>query len=132
MAFTDPQTFAFPTYGSKSVALVSREGQLDQKGGVTATYMSADGLVKGTISHSQSGIGNKARIRSVIRIDRFKVATDPLTAANINVAASVYTVIDRPLVGFSAAEIVDQTNALAAWLTASTSANPTKMYGLES
>jgi hypothetical protein len=132
MALSDPQSAVFPTYGTKSLALVSRTGSLTQKGGISAVYMSADGLVQMTVSHQQTGVGNKARIRSVVRIDRTKVATDPLTAENINVTASEYTVTDRPLVGFSAAEIIDSSNALTTWRTTGTNANVTKLYGLES
>jgi len=132
MAFADPQSIAYPTAGTKSHALVSRQGSLASKGGVTSEYVTSDGDYKFTISHQKTGAGKQARIRTLARLDRRIVATDPLTSVQDYRNTGVYLVIDRPEEGFTSSQILDQSNALAAWMTASAGAFILKLYGLES
>lgn len=64
-------------------------------------YRTADGLDRLTIEHSQ-----KNRIRHVVRLDRTATVEDPLaTGSSFETSFSVYTVIDAPKVGFTAADL---------------------------
>lgn len=74
-----------------------------------SVYSTANGLDKLTITHSA-----KNRLRDVVRFDRKKVAATPFDAAlNQEYVTSVYTVIDRPRLGVTAAE-ADYLNQLLA------------------
>lgn len=70
-------------------------------GDASSVYQTANGLDRLTIQHSQ-----KARNRHVVRLDRKATVADPLTTGNnFETSFSVYTVIDMPRVGFSAATV---------------------------
>jgi hypothetical protein len=61
------------------------------------------------------------------------VAADPLaTGYNKEYSMSTYLVIDHPPVGFTNTELKYVVDALAAFLTASSGANVTKILGGES
>jgi hypothetical protein len=90
---TDPQTI---TVDAIPFELPRIDGD-----GTSSIYQSIDEAFKLSVSHQKS---NK-RIRSVERVDYRVVAPDPLTAVNAYQSVAVYTVIDRPLVGFSVEQI---------------------------
>jgi hypothetical protein len=94
---------------------------------MSATYRAADGNADLFITHTSG----KNR-RSVVRINRRKVAADPLTAVNTYANATATLTITRPEVGFTEAELVELITGLTTWLTAGTNANAKKILGLES
>jgi hypothetical protein len=118
MAYTDPQSVTIGTAQS-----LPRTGQgLD-----SGTFTKDDGTVALRVSHSRG-----KRVRSTARVDFAKIAADPLiTGTNLRLGASVYVVVDRPVNGFTPAEIVQVITGLTTWLTASTNANATKLVGGE-
>lgn len=94
----------------------------------SALYRNGDTTVSLRTSHQH----NKGRTRSMIRVDQSKIAADPITEANVRLAAGVYLVIDKPDVGFSEAEIVNIFAGLNTLLTASTNAILKKLIAGES
>jgi len=84
MSIPDP----IPTLTVNSVAYdFLRTGSGDAKG----VYRTADGLDRLTIEHTE-----KARRRSVIRLDRIAIADDPLITGNsFEASMSTYVVMDR-------------------------------------
>jgi hypothetical protein len=92
--------------------------------GLKSVYRSADGSLIITISHSTS----RLRTRSMIRIDR----NIDVNADTVLETYGVYTVIDRPVSGFSSTDVVNLVTCLTGLLTASTNAAITKLYGQES
>lgn len=120
MAFADPQSV---TINAVAISL-PRVGQ----GVSSGIFQSNDAAVRLTISH-QSGKRN----RHTIRIDHQKVAADPFVGStNARYSMSAYVVMDVPPVGYTVAEAKQIGDALAAYLTASTGANITKLLGNES
>nr|QDH90870.1 MAG: hypothetical protein H4Bulk46242_000004 [Leviviridae sp.] len=98
--------------------------------GSETEYTSADGMIKLSISHSNSG----KRARSVIRIDHAKLAPDPFQSGeNVKTGCAVYTVVDSPSAGY-----YTDPELLAIWqgfntqLTATSNAVFTKFLGGES
>ncbi|DAD50054.1 coat protein [ssRNA phage Zoerhiza.4_5] len=118
--FADPQSV---TIGSaQSLARTGISGN-------TGSFTKDDGTVALSIAHSKSKAN---RVRSTARVDFSKVAADPLvTGTNLRLSASAYIVIDKPLNGFTVAEVVQLVTGLTTWLTASTNANATKLGGGE-
>lgn len=97
-------------------------------GDYSSTYLSEDGLTRVTIS-TQNG----KRKRHVARIDLSKITTDPFDESQkIEISSSVYVVIDRPLAGFTNAELKTLTEGLTTFLTASTGASIKKLIASES
>lgn len=92
MSIPDP----IPTLTVNSVAYdFVRTGS----GDATGVFKTADGLDRLTIAHTE-----KARRRSVIRLDRTAIADDPLITGNsFEAAMATYVVMDRHKV-FTAAE----------------------------
>lgn len=81
-----------------------------------AIYQTSTGNDRLTIEHSQ-----KARNRHVVRLDRKATVADPLTTgSNFETSFSVYTVIDMPRVGFSAATVDYGRQLLEAFMVAGT------------
>lgn len=95
-------------------------------GGRKSIYAKSDEAFKLTISHSQP---SKDRIRSMARIDQRAIVADPLSSENDYETLSVYVVIDRPVVGFSATALKDLWSGLKTWLN---DAAADKLYGQES
>jgi hypothetical protein len=92
--FVDPLTFTHNAV-AQTLPRVSTNG-------TSSLYKKADGLMEVAISHTTS----KSRTRSVLRLNLEKVAPDPLQpATNVPYTMSCYVVLDRPLFGFSAAEL---------------------------
>lgn len=116
--FSDPQ--------SVTVNAVAKSMPRIENDGTKSIYSKSDGTFKLTISHQRTGNG---RIRTMVRLDQRAVVPDPLTSVNDYETLSVYNVIDRPEVGFSATEVGYLTAALNAWQD-STAVG--KLYGLES
>lgn len=84
----------------------------------SSTYKSADGAYSLRVSHQET----KTRFRRMARLDVRIVAADPLTAENSYQTASVYFVVDEPIVGFTDAQITYYIDALKAWLSAANEA----------
>lgn len=115
--FADPQSV---TINSVAVSLpaVSRNSNDSQ-------YQTADGSTKLTVSHQYK----PERNRYTVRLDASKIAADPLSSANNRVySQSVYIVMDKPVVGFTNAEVQQLVTALTGFLT---SANTLKVLGGE-
>jgi len=130
--FADTVTLALPTAGNKPVTFISRNGTLATKNGVQAEYMSTDQDYRLFISHVQVGTGKTARYRSLIKVTRRKVASDVLTSVNEYKEAVFHTVVDRPVEGFTEAELLDTWTGFITLQTASTYANAAKILRLES
>lgn len=91
--FADPLSITINAI-AKSLARVSTNG-------TSSIYQTADGIIKLGISHQNT----KDRVRSVVRVDEKKIATDPLTSEQDWATLTQYHVYDRPIVGFTLAEV---------------------------
>jgi hypothetical protein len=119
MALSDPQSL---TINAVAVSLPRTSTS-----GTGSVYTESTGDTKLSI---QSSYGK--RTRRVARVDRRKTAADPLfPAQNKPYSMSCYIVADVPEVGFTITEQKQIVDALAAWLTASSGANVTKLLGGE-
>lgn len=110
LSFSDPQSLtinAITTSLPRTVTLPT-----------ASTFQSADNLL--TLLTSQSA---GKRYRSLARVDVAKI--DPANGERLSFG--VYTVIDRPVVGFTTAEVLYAVTGLTAWGSASTNANWTKL-----
>lgn len=120
MAFADPVKIK-PTGSEATCPRVST-------GDFSSTYLAEDGLTKVTIS-TQNG----KRKRHVVRCDLSKITTDPFdTSQNVEVSSSAYLVIDRPLAGFTNAELKTLVEGLTTFLTASSGEAIKKVIASES
>lgn len=120
MAFADPQ--------SLTINAVAQTLPRTSTGNNESTYTKDDETVKLSIRHSYG-----KRVRRTVRVDFKKVAADPfLSGVNKEYGLSAYLVIDTPSVGFTNTEEKYVVDALAAYLTASSGANVTKVLGGES
>ncbi|DAD50186.1 TPA_asm: coat protein [ssRNA phage Esthiorhiza.4_13] len=91
----------------------------------SAMYKTTDGLFQLTLSHSRS----KGKIRSLIRLDQFAVAADPISTENRSVQLTTFTVVERPdWGGFTLAQIEQQVAGLVSF---ETQANVDKIYAGE-
>jgi hypothetical protein len=120
MAFADPQ----------KVKVTETEATLPRvdTGSFSSQYLSSDGLTRLTIS-TQNG----KRKRHVARIDLSKITTNPFdTTQNVEVGSSAYLVVDRPLAGFTNAELKKLVEGLVGFLSASTYSATEKLLGSES
>lgn len=115
--FTDPQVVTVNAV-AQSMPKITGTGKKSE-------YSKADGTFKLTVSHIES----RDRIRSMVRIDQKAVVPDPLTAVNDYETLSFYFVIDRPLYGFSSAQVEQLTAGLKTWLDATAVG---KLFGQES
>lgn len=119
MALADPQSI---TLGS-AVSLPRIH-----TGDMSAQYVAADGTASILVSH----VVKSARKRSLVRADRKKVSANVLTDVKSEIAAVVNISIDRPVTGFTEAELIELVTGAFSWLTAGTNANLKKVLGLES
>lgn len=118
MAFSDPVEPKFDNSSATKCPRVST-------GDFEATYLSEDGLKRVRIS-TQNG----RRKRHTLRLDLSKITTDPFdTTQNVEVGASAYLVVDRPLAGFTNEELRKLAEGLAAFMT---EANLKKLIASES
>lgn len=115
--FSDPQSVTVSAV-AQSLPAISRNGD-------NSVYQKDDGSYKLTIAHRYL----TERSRFTVRLDSNKIAADPLTSANNKVySTSVYVVIDKPIAGYTNAEVKEIALALTAFLT---SANLLKVIGGE-
>lgn len=117
MAYSDPQSVSV---GAETVSL-PRTGSSPTSGAFTAS----DRSLSLTVSHQHG-----KRIRRNARLDSRKIVANALVPSqNTAVSASAYVVLDQPVNGYSAQELIDQLVALADWLKADT--NAAKLVGSE-
>lgn len=123
MALTDPQKF-------KEVAGTEVTAPRVSSGDFKSIYETSDGLNKLTLSTTES---NSNRKRHLVRIDVEKLATNIYEESKKQaVSASVYLVVDRPVNGYSVAEMKKLVEGLVGLLSASTYALTEKVLGGES
>jgi hypothetical protein len=121
MAFADPQSVKVDGTNTVSLPRVV-------SGSFSSEYLSADGLIDLKLSTS-----NGRRKRHVARIDLSKIIASTLTPSqNEEVSTSAYLVVDRPLSGYTNAELKKLVEGLVAFLSASTYAATEKLLGSES
>jgi hypothetical protein len=94
--------------------------------GTKSTYEKSDGLFNLTIEHTTTKANRR---RSVARFEQRAIVPDPLTAVNDWENMAISVVIDRPIVGFTAAQQDQLLTGFRAWLATATS---DKLYGGES
>lgn len=119
MAFTDPQKVKI---GASEITLprVSTNGMASE-------YTNEDSTVDLSISTAET---RKNRLRHQVRLDKSKITANPFdTSQNVEVGASAYLVIDRPLSGFTNTEVEELVKALTEFCS---SANVKKVLGRES
>jgi hypothetical protein len=118
MAFADPQSVD-PGTGAVS---------LPRTGTGSGEFTSADTTLKLSIRHN---IGK--RISSSAQIRQSKLVSDPLRPADYKPVEAFITIsINKPLQGFTAAELLSLLNGFIANMAAGTDANKKKLLGLES
>lgn len=121
MAFSDPQKVKVD--GTTEVTLPRVDS-----GNFKSVYTKDDGTVKLTLS-TQNG----RRKRHVARIDLSKIIPSTLNPSqNEEASASLYLVFDRPLSGYTNAELRKAAEGLVGFLSASTYAATEKLLGSES
>lgn len=117
MAFSDPQSITVNAVAQS----LPRIGVLDGR----SDYRKDDGSYLLTLGRTFGVKRNSFRIR----VDHTKLVTDPFVAANnIRVGASVYIVMDMPVLGYTTTEIKDIALGLTGW---SNSGNLLKVLGGE-
>ena len=121
MAFSDPQTLKVD--GTNNVSLPRVD-----TGNFSSEYLSADGLLRLKISSTQG-----RRKRHVARVDLSKVIASVVNPSQMEeVSTSVYLVIDRPLSGYTNAELKKVVEGILTFLSASTYSATEKLLGMES
>nr|QDH87415.1 MAG: hypothetical protein H2Bulk36125e5881_000002 [Leviviridae sp.] len=121
MAFSDPQKVKVD--GSTEVTLPRVNS-----GNFASQYESADSLINLKISTA-----NGRRKRHVARIDLSKIIASTLNPSqNEEASASAYIVVDRPLSGYSNAELKKLVEGLVGFLSASSYSATEKLLGSES
>ncbi|DAD51467.1 coat protein [ssRNA phage Gerhypos.4_19] len=100
MALADPQSVTVNSV-AQSMPLIKRDGQ-------KAVYQKADGTYTLTVSHQPSG----TRTRTLVKIERKAVVTDPLTSVNDYDTLSTQIIFDHPQFGFTATEMAQQAAGL--------------------
>lgn len=115
--FADPQEIEIST-DTHILAKVLQDGS-------KAIYSKADETLTLTISHQRSG----ARTRSMARVDKKALVTNPLDASNDFDNLGVYIVIDRPDFGFTQTDVSNLLSGLKLWLDSDAVA---KLFGRES
>ncbi|DAD51652.1 TPA_asm: coat protein [ssRNA phage Esthiorhiza.1_7] len=121
MALSDPQ----------SVNLTGTAASLPRTGGPvngSGSFQSNDGTLSLEVK-----LSNTKRSSGIYRATIKKYSPNPLdTSVNVPVNASVFVGFNRPLQGFTVAEMVTALNGLVANLQAGTNANLQKFLGGES
>jgi hypothetical protein len=119
VALADPQSITLSAANSLPRTLTGPQ---------SAEYTNSDGTVSLLVSHQLV----KGRRRSLVRIQRKKVTTDPLTDIKSEIGAVINISIDRPGAGFTETELVELFTGANTWLSAGTNANAKKVLGMES
>lgn len=123
MALTDPQKYKETTETEVTAPRIS-------SGDRKSVYATSDGLNVLTVSTTESANG---RYRHLVRLDTKKLATNVYEESKKQyVSASVYLVVDRPVNGFSVAEMVKLTKGLVGLVSASSYSVAEKALGGES
>lgn len=116
---TEPLVITVTGLGALSLPRIKQDG-------LTSQYSTADSNFLAEIGHqTMSG----KRIRSVCKMTQRLIVPDPITAVNDYELLVVHTVIERPEVGFTLAQVQNLVGGHQAFLTSSIVA---KMYGRES
>jgi hypothetical protein len=119
--FSDPQKVKVD--GSTEVTLPRVS-----TGDMASEYLSSDGLTALQISSTQG-----RRKRHVARINLSKVIASTVNPSqNEEVSTSAYLVVDRPLSGYTNAELKKLVEGLVGFLSASTYSATEKLLGMES
>jgi hypothetical protein len=119
MSFADPQ--------SVTINAVANTLPRTSNGVNSGIFTKDDGTVKLSVSHAYG-----KRTRSTVRLDHHKIAPDPfVSSVNVSRSTSVYIVVDRPLDGYTNAEVKQIVDALTGYLTASSGARVTQLLGGE-
>jgi hypothetical protein len=120
MAFSDPQSID-PGTGAVSLPRIPASSP------GTGEFLNADGTLLMSVRHNRG-----KRISSSVQVRLSKLVSDPLRPADYKpVDASVTIAVNKPLQGFTAAELLSLLNGTIANLAASTDANKKKLLGLE-
>lgn len=94
----------------------------------SGVFQKDDGAFKLTIAHTLIG----GRNRRVVRLDNYKVATDPLVpATNAPYRFGAWLVVDAPKVGYTLVEQKDIVAGLLAKMSETSYANVTALLGGE-
>lgn len=120
--YNDPQSL---TINSVAVSLPRTASGVN-----TGSFTAADSRTKLTVSHAYG-----KRVRRTVRIDVSKIVPDELIpSVNKPVSASVYIVVDSPLVGFTPTELKQIVDSHSAWQATGTGAanNTLRLLGGES
>lgn len=122
MAFSDPIEVKVDGTNTVKLARVST-------GDLQSRYLSEDDTIKATISTQETG----TRKRHLYRLDLSKFTADPYnTSQNLRVTASAYLVIDRPVTGFTNAELLKLVEGLSTEISESTYSTAKKLIASES
>lgn len=119
MALSDPQTVTIGS--SQTLARILTGAQ-------NASYQSADGAFFVNVSHEVT----KTRKRSLVQVGRKTITTDALSDLKSEIVAKLNLTFDRPLAGFTEAELLELLTGANTWLSASTNAIAKKVLALES
>ncbi len=106
--------------------VLARTQLINQSNTTGSVYESSDGNWKLTVSHQRS----KDKIRTLTKFEQRVVATDPLTAAQDYAWLTESHVTDRPIVGFTQAQVEQQIVGFNDWQKSN--AVQVKLFGLES
>lgn len=121
MAFSDPQKVKVDGTTEVSLPRVNT-------GNFNSLYESNDGLIELVLSTT-----NGRRKRHMARINLSKIIASTLNpSSNEEASASAYLIVDRPLSGFSTAELKKLVEGLVGFLSASTYSATEKILGSES
>jgi hypothetical protein len=118
---SDPQSVTVNSV-AKSMPRVETQGR-------RSVYRKDDETYELSVSHETTGSKTGPRIRSMVKLVRKDVVPDPLTSVNDYENLVVYTVIDRPVAGFSSTTVAQVIAGFQAWLDGTMVA---KIYGQES
>lgn len=121
MAFADPQSITIDgsTFACARVFSPS----------TTGTFVSSDISQKISVGPQPMSNGRTRRTAALVNT---KITADPLVATtNVRVSDTIRLIIDRPVNGYSDAEVVKQVTGFITWLTASSNANLVKLVAGE-
>jgi hypothetical protein len=125
MAFADPTSIAIGATVTPSGGTATSVAAVDRSAPYQGVYQTSDGLTKLTISHVKG-----SRTRSTFRVDSYTTYTDPSTGLTSLVSHAAYLVLNRPIAGFTNAQLKATISGVCAFI--GVSANQDKFLGLES
>jgi hypothetical protein len=118
---TDPQSI--------TVSAVAQSMPKVSSSGTASNYSKADGTFGLSIRHTPKRIDGKQRVKHLVVFSQKAIVPDPLTTVNDYETVNFSVQIDRPLAGFTSAQIQAMVTGFNAWLT---STIVDKLYGMES